>query len=98
MKMLHINRLGHFSFVACFRVLALLRRIMPLGLINEEHDYDKERYHDMLLEAAETILGFFGFDRTIYGDSIRKKNRTWYYGLREEHRNDVETERNVHYG
>jgi hypothetical protein len=52
----------------------------------------------MLLEAAETILGFFGFDRTIYGDSIRKKNRKWYYVPREEHRKDVETERNVHDG
>ena len=73
-----------------------LRRVVPVDLISEEHDYDKEKYREMLLEAAETILGYFGFDRTIYGD--RKKNRKWYYGLREEHRNDVETERNLHDG
>ena len=50
-----------------------LRRILPLDLIKEEHNYDKEKYREMLLEAAETILGYFGFDRTIYGDAIKKK-------------------------
>ena len=54
-----------------------LRRILPLDLIKEEYGYDKEKYRDMLLEAAETILGYFGFDRTIYGDNIKKKNRKW---------------------
>jgi len=73
-----------------------LRRVMPLNLISEEHEYDKEKYREMLLEAAETILGYFGFDRTVYGD--RKKNREWWYELREERRNDLETERDVHDG
>ena len=41
-----------------------LRRVTPLDLISEEHDYDKEKYREMLLEAAESILGYFGFDRT----------------------------------
>ncbi|MDP9289023.1 MAG: hypothetical protein M3P08_12610, partial [Thermoproteota archaeon] len=50
-----------------------LRRVKPIDLISEEHDYDKEKYREMLLEAAETILGYFGFDRTIYGE--RKKTR-----------------------
>ena len=54
-----------------------LRRILPVDLIKEEHGYDNEKYRDMLLEAAETILGYFGFDRTIYGDNIKKKNRKW---------------------
>src|SRR2546428_6117385 len=54
-----------------------LRRVMPLDLLSEESDYDKEKYREMLLEAAETILGYFGFDRTLYGDNIRKKNRKW---------------------
>ena len=52
-----------------------LRRVMPLELISEEHDYDKENYREMLLEAAESILGYFSFDRAIYGD--QKKNRKW---------------------
>ena len=72
-----------------------LRRVMPLDLISEEHDYDKEKYRVMLLEAAESILGYFGFDR-VYGDS--KKNRKWWYELIQERRKDIETERNVHDG
>jgi hypothetical protein len=30
----------------------------------------------MLLEAAEAVLGYFGFDRTVYGDGLPKK-RKW---------------------
>jgi DNA polymerase elongation subunit (family B) len=29
--------------------------------------YDKEKYKEMILDAAETVLGYFGSDRTIYG-------------------------------
>jgi hypothetical protein len=40
-------------------------------------------YHEMLLDAAETVLGYFGFDRTIYdaiygAKATRKKNRKWW--------------------
>ena len=38
----------------------------------------------MLLEVAEIVLGVFGFDRSIYGDSAKKKNRKWWYELNEE--------------
>jgi DNA polymerase elongation subunit (family B) len=75
-----------------------LRRVMPVDLISEEHDYDKEKYREMLLEAAESILGYFGFDRAIYGDAIKKKNRKWWYQLRQERRKDIETERDVYDG
>ena len=75
-----------------------LRRVMPVDLINEAHDYDKEKYREMLLEATETTLGYFGFDRTIYGDAIQKKNRKWWYKLRDERRKDIDTERNIHDG
>ena len=75
-----------------------LRRVMPIDLISEEHDYDKEKYHEMLLEAAETILGYFGFSRTIYRDTIKKKNRKWWYELSQERRKDIEIERDVHGG
>jgi DNA polymerase elongation subunit (family B) len=33
-----------------------LRRVMPLVLVSDEPDYDKEKYREMLLEAAETWL------------------------------------------
>jgi DNA polymerase elongation subunit (family B) len=75
-----------------------LRRVMAVDLLSEGLDYDKEKYCDMLLEAAESILRYFGFDRTLYGDTIRKKNRKWWYALREDRRSDIETERNVHDG
>ncbi len=75
-----------------------LHRVMPLDLISEDFDYDKEKYRELLLEAAESILGYFGFDRTIYGDTIRKKNRKWWHELREERRKDEDTERSVHDG
>jgi DNA polymerase elongation subunit (family B) len=70
-----------------------LRRVMPLDLVSrgKEPDYDKEKYREKLLEAAESILGYFGFDRTVYGD--RKKNRKWWYQLRDERRKDIEIER-----
>jgi hypothetical protein len=29
----------------------------------EELNYDKQKCREMLLEAAETVLGYFGFDR-----------------------------------
>jgi hypothetical protein len=37
-----------------------LRRVTPRELIKQgqEFDYDKEKYREMLLEAAETVLGF----------------------------------------
>ena len=71
-----------------------LRRVMPLDLHSEEHDYDKEKYREMLLESAESILGYFGFDRTLYGD--RKKNRKWWYELKQERRKYIEIERDVY--
>ena len=47
----------------------------------------------MLLEAAETVLGFFGFDVSIYGDAAKKKIRKWWHELSEERIRDRETER-----
>jgi DNA polymerase elongation subunit (family B) len=73
-----------------------LRRVMPVDLISQEHDYDKEKYREMLLEAAESILGYYGFDNTIYSDTIRTRNRKWWYELRQERRKEIEVERNVH--
>ncbi|MFZ0225117.1 MAG: DNA polymerase domain-containing protein [Candidatus Nitrosopolaris sp.] len=72
-----------------------LRRVTPIDFIEEgkEQDYDKEKYREMLLEAAETVLGYFGFDRTLYGDTSRKKNRKWCHYLKEQSQKDIETER-----
>ena len=46
----------------------------------------------MILDAAETVLGFLGFDRTVYSN-IKKKNgrRKWYDEIREERTKDIQT-------
>jgi DNA polymerase-2 len=74
-----------------------LRRVAPVNLIDEdgEQDYDKEKYRDMLLDAAETVLGCFGFSRTLYGDSSRGRNRKWWHTLRDERTKDIETEKSI---
>jgi hypothetical protein len=48
------------------------------------NNYDKEKYRDMILDAAGTVLGLFGFDRTVYSSNIKKKKgrRKWYDELR----------------
>ena len=45
----------------------------------------------MLLDASETVLGFFGFDRSTYS-KIKKGRRKWrpYEELREQRARDIE--------
>ncbi len=54
-------------------------------------EYDREKYQEMLLDAAETVLGIFGFERTLYGKSRDKK---WWIELRRNRMKDVEAEFN----
>jgi hypothetical protein len=42
--------------------------------------YDKEKYREMVLDAAETVLEFFGFDRIVYGN-FKKKNKEMVRGV-----------------
>ena len=62
----------------------------PVDNIQSIPQYDKEKYEEMILDAAETVLGFFGFDRCVYGSS--KKGRKWFEELREQGARDIETE------
>jgi len=45
----------------------------------------------MILDAAETVLGPFGFDRTLYGDSKKRRGKLWQE-LVQERKKDIETE------
>lgn len=45
----------------------------------------------MLLEAAETVLGYFGFDRTAFGDTPKKRMKWWQH-LHEKKLMDRDTE------
>ncbi|HZI71784.1 MAG TPA: DNA polymerase domain-containing protein [Nitrososphaeraceae archaeon] len=81
-----------------------LRRVVPIELMQKEQgqeeenavapdNYDKEKYREMILDAAETVLGYFGFDRTVYSDVKKKGRRKWWYEeLREERTRDIQTE------
>ena len=54
--------------------------------------YDKDKYREMILDAAETVLGYFGFDRTVYGMPMKNRKRKWYEELREERTKDIQAE------
>ena len=72
-----------------------LRRVTPVEFIEEgrEQVYDKEKYREMLLEAAETVLGYFGFDRTLFGGTSRSKNRRGWHQLRDQRQKDIDIEK-----
>jgi DNA polymerase elongation subunit (family B) len=44
---------------------------------DEAFNYDKEKYREMILDAAETVLGYFGFVRTVYGSKKNTGTRKW---------------------
>jgi DNA polymerase elongation subunit (family B) len=60
----------------------------------EKPDYDKEKYKEMILDAAETVLGYFGFDRTLYGNKKNMSKRKWWWmeELRQERERDIKAE------
>jgi DNA polymerase elongation subunit (family B) len=43
-------------------------------------------------DAAETVLGVFGFDRTVYSNNKTVRRKKWYEELREQRARDIETE------
>jgi hypothetical protein len=51
----------------------------------------------MILDAAETVLGYFGFDRTLYGNKKNTVTRKWWWSeeLRQEREKDINVERMV---
>jgi hypothetical protein len=48
----------------------------------------------MILDAAETVLGYFGFDRTLYGNKKNMSKRKWWWveELRQERERDIKVE------
>jgi DNA polymerase elongation subunit (family B) len=81
-----------------------LCRVVPLEILQKvEKDgkeekstlnYDKDKYREMILDAAETVLGYFGFDRTVYEnpENNRKKKKKWYQELQDERTKDIQAE------
>jgi DNA polymerase elongation subunit (family B) len=56
--------------------------------------YDKEKYREMILDGAETVLGYFGFDKTIYGNNKNTTTRKWNWlqDLKQEREKDIQIE------
>jgi DNA polymerase elongation subunit (family B) len=70
-----------------------LCRVTPIENIQSLPQYDKEKYKEMVIDAAETVLGFFGFDRTAYSSLKKNKGRKkWYEELKEQRARDIDTE------
>jgi hypothetical protein len=48
----------------------------------------------MILDAAETVLGYFGFDRALYENkkNISKRKWRWFEELRRERERDINIE------
>jgi hypothetical protein len=45
-----------------------------------------------LFKPAETVLGFFGFDRSAYSDIKIRRRKKWHEELREQRTRDIESE------
>lgn len=65
-----------------------LYRITPAKLISS-NKYDKEKYLEMLLDAAEATLSVFGFSRLLLG--FDKKFKHWWDELYQQRKRDIET-------
>jgi hypothetical protein len=48
----------------------------------------------MILDAAETVLGYFGFYRTTYGNKKNTVTRKWWWleELKQEREKDIKVE------
>jgi DNA polymerase elongation subunit (family B) len=70
-----------------------LCRVRPIEDLASLPPYDKEKYKEMVLDAAETVLGYFGFDRGAYTEFKKgRRGKKWYEELTEQRTRDIETE------
>jgi hypothetical protein len=63
-----------------------LNRVVAVDGFLENIEYDREKYKELLLNAAETVLGIFGFDRTLYG---KAKDKKWRMELKRNRTQDI---------
>jgi hypothetical protein len=66
--------------------------ILPDDLSHTQITEELEEAKNKILDAAETALGFFGFDRTAYSNIKNGTRKKWYEELREQRTRDIETE------
>jgi hypothetical protein len=66
-----------------------LQRITPARLISSEN-YDKEKYLEMLLDAAEAVLSVFGFNRSLFSFE-KKKAYHWWNEIYQQRESDIQS-------
>jgi DNA polymerase elongation subunit (family B) len=66
-----------------------LHRITPAKLISSK-EYDKEKYLEMLLDSAESVLTVFGFNRSLFGFD-KKKNHHWWNEIYRQREKDIQS-------
>ena len=66
-----------------------LYRITPAKLISSDK-YDKEKYLEMLLDAAEAVLSVFGFSRSLLGFD-KKKSYYWWDDIYRQREREIES-------
>jgi DNA polymerase elongation subunit (family B) len=73
-----------------------LCRTVPFDAAKQSLSYDREKYKDLLLDAAEMILSNFGFSRDLYNYK-RAESFNWldqlYHDRRKEALSEIESER-----
>jgi DNA polymerase elongation subunit (family B) len=72
-----------------------LCRVTPVKNIERDSlRYDKEKYRELILDAAQSVLGYFGFDRTVYGDERKTVSKKWKWlqEVRQQREKDIQTE------
>ena len=68
-----------------------LYRITPAELVSSK-EYDKEKYLELLLDSAESVLSVFGFNQSFFGFD-EKKSRHWWNKIYQQREKDIETAR-----
>jgi hypothetical protein len=61
-----------------------LQHSNPLCRVSPVNDTEKEtwdtirkKYREMILDGAQLVIGYFGFDRIVYGDKSNTTLRKW---------------------
>jgi hypothetical protein len=73
-------------------------RVLPIDGTDKHKtvnpECDKEKYKEMIIEAAETVLGYFGLDRIVYGNkkNVGARKWRWLHELRQERERDIKAE------
>lgn len=66
-----------------------LRRVAPIEIFDSKY-YDREKYRDMVLDAAETVLSIFGFSGQRLG--LRPPVRSFHEALVSELKDEIKLE------